>query len=70
MVTSSVFTGQTPLDTVQRSVTLVPAATPVIVVVGEEGVVMVAVPLTIDQAPVPVAGAVAAMVKEVVLHSI
>jgi len=56
------------LETVQRNVTLVPAATPVTVVVAEDGVVIVAEPLTIDHTPVPIAGAVAAMVKPEILH--
>ena len=38
---------------VHLTVALVPAATPVTVVVGEDGVVMVADPLTSVQVPVP-----------------
>ena len=41
-MTSSEASGQTPLLVVQRSVTEVPAATPVTVVVGEDGAVIVA----------------------------
>jgi hypothetical protein len=70
MVTSSVASAQTPLDTVHRKVTLVPAATPLTVEVGEVGEVIDADPLTIDQTPLPMAGGVAAMVKVEVLHKV
>ena len=69
-MTSSVETGHTPLEIVHRKVTLVPAVTPVTVVVGEEGAVIVAVPLTILHVPVPVTGVFAAMVKLEVLQSV
>ena len=68
MMMSSDELAQTPLLTVQRNVALLPAVTPVIVVVLEEGVVIVAEPLTTDHAPVPLAGLLAAMVKVEVLH--
>lgn len=52
IVTSSNVTGpQGPLFTVQRN-TLVPTAKPVIVVVGEDGLVIVPVPLVRVQVPV------------------
>jgi len=60
---SSIDTGQTPLDTVHLKVALLPEGTPVTVVVGDEGVVIVAEPLTTDQEPVPIAGLIAVMVK-------
>ena len=68
MVTSSVEAAHTPLEIVHRKVTLVPAVTAVTVVVGEEGSVMLAIPLTMDQAPVPVSGVLAAMVNVELLH--
>ena len=68
MTTSSVASAQIPLDTVHLKVALLPAASPVTVVVGEDGVVMVAVPLISDQAPVPTTGAAAAMVNVELLH--
>ena len=43
-----------PVPVVHLTVALVPAATPVTVVVGDEGVVMAADPLTNVQVPVPV----------------
>ena len=60
----------TPLEMVHLKVALDPAASPVTVVVGEDGVVMVAVPVTSDQLPVPTAGLLAAMVKVEVLHKV
>lgn len=53
---------------VQRKVAGVPAVTPVTPEVGEEGVVIVAVPLTTLQAPVPVVAVLPANVKEVLLQ--
>jgi len=70
IVISSVDAGHAPLEIVQRSVILVPAATPVMDVVGEDGVVIVAVPLTTDQSPLPIAGLLAAMLNVVVLHKV
>src|SRR3970282_1556279 len=62
--TSSVVGVQVPLSTVQRRVTEVPAATPVTVVVANEGsVIVTAGPPTWLHVPVPTAGATAAMVK-------
>ena len=59
-----------PMLTVHLSVTLLPAVTPVMVEVGDEAVVIVAVPLTMDHAPVPTIGLFAAMVKVEVLHNV
>ena len=67
---SSIEAAQTPLDIVHLSVTLLPAITPVTVVVPDAGAVMVAAPLIMDQAPVPTVGLLAAMVKEAVLHNV
>ena len=57
-----------PLVVVQRSVTFVPAGIPVTVEVGEEGVVIVAVPLTKLHTPVPVVGVLPVKVKLPLLH--
>jgi hypothetical protein len=62
-ITSSVAAVQGALVTVHLNVALVPAGTPVTPEVGEDGVVIVAVPLTTVHVPVPAAGAVAASVK-------
>jgi hypothetical protein len=59
---------QVPLVTVQRSEALVPAGTPVIVDEGEEGVVIVAVPLITLHRPEPVVGELPASVKVPLLH--
>ena len=59
-----------PLETVHLKVAVVPAAKPVTVVVALDGVVIVAVPLTNVHTPVPTEGAVAAIVKVVVLQSV
>ena len=59
-----------PLVVVHRKVTLLPAVTPVTVVVADAAVVIVAEPLTILQAPVPVVAAVAAMVNVLLLHCV
>jgi hypothetical protein len=69
-VISSWVEAQTPFDTVQRSTALVPAGTPVTVVVAEFKLVIVAVPLTILHTPVPTTGAVADMVNVPVLHCV
>ena len=66
--TSSVEVGQLPLAIVQRNVALVPSGTPVTPEVAEDGVVMVAVPLTTVHVPVPVVGAFPASVNEPLLH--
>ena len=56
--------------TVHFIVAVVPAVTPVIVVVGEPGVVIVAVPLTSVHTPVPTDGALCVIVKVDVLHKV
>jgi hypothetical protein len=61
--TSSVEAVQGALLMVQRKVTLDPLGTPVTVVVGEEALVIVPVPLTTVHAPVPTAAVLAARVK-------
>ncbi len=53
---------------VHLKVALAPTVKPVIVVVGELAVVIVAVPLVTVHAPVPVVGVLAAMVAVVTLH--
>jgi hypothetical protein len=68
--TTSSVEVQVPLVVVQRSVTLVPAVTLVTVVVADAAVVMVADPETMLHAPVPVVGAVAAIVNVLVLHKV
>jgi hypothetical protein len=52
-----------PLVIVHCKVTLLPEAIPVIVDVGDDGLVMVADPETIDHKPVPVVGAFPARVN-------
>jgi hypothetical protein len=59
---------QVPLLTVQRNVALVPAAIDVTVVVLKDGFVIVALPATMLHAPVPTVGAVAFIVKVLMLH--
>jgi hypothetical protein len=67
-VISATLVGQeAPFVTVQCITTELPAATPVTVVVGEVGFVIAAVPVTV-QRPVPVVGAVAAIMNVLVLH--
>jgi hypothetical protein len=67
-VISATLVGQeAPFVTVQCIITELPAATPVTVVVRDVGFVIVAVPVTV-QRPVPVVGAVAAMIKVLLLH--
>jgi hypothetical protein len=58
---------EAPFVIVQCITTEPPAATPVTVVVGDVGFVIVAEPVTV-QRPVPVVGAVAAMMKVPLLH--
>src|ERR1044072_1060613 len=53
---------------VHLNVALVPTGTPVTPDVGEEGVVIVAVPVTTLHAPVPVPGVLPASVKLPLLH--
>ena len=69
-MTSSVVGVHTPFVTVQRNVALEPAAIPVTVVVADDGSVIVALPLTMDHAPVPTTGFAAVMVKEDALQSV
>jgi hypothetical protein len=67
-VISATLVGQeAPFVTVQCITTKPPAATPVTVVVGDVGFVIVAVPVTV-QRPVPIVGAAAAMRKVPLLH--
>ena len=61
---------QVPFVTVHFIFALVPATTPVTVVVGEAGVVIVAVPLTSDHTPVPAVGVLWVMVNVEVLHKV
>ena len=61
---------QTPLDIVHLRVTLVPAATPVTVVVGEAALAIEPDPLTMLQEPAPTAGVLAAMVNVEVLQRV
>ena len=68
MVTSSVDTAQAPLLIVHLKVTLPPMVKPVMVLVAEFGVVIVAVPAIKLQVPLPVAGTFAAKVAVVTLH--
>ena len=66
--TSSVVEAHEPLETVQLSVALVPMGTHVTEVLNEFMFVMVAVPLTNDHTPVPIAGLVAFNVKVPFAH--
>src|SRR5262245_21398586 len=59
---------QVALVMVQRSVALVPAGTPVMVVVADAGVVIEAVPLWSVHTPVPGAAAFAVLVKVATLQ--
>ena len=68
MITSSVEL-QVPLVMVQRNVILVLVGTEVTVVVADDGVVIVEVPLTNDHAPVPDVGLFPAKVNVDVLHN-
>ena len=67
---SSCVGAHTPLLVVQRSVAVLPAVMPVMVVVAEFILVIVAVPLTTVQVPVPIAAGVAAIVNVLVLHCV
>ena len=67
-IISSCVVAHTPLPTVHLKVAVV--VTPVIVVVGEFRLVIVAVPLTTLQVPVPIAAGVADIVKVVLLHCV
>ena len=59
---------QLPFVIVHRKVALLPAASPVTVLVFDVGVVIVTAPLTILHKPVPVVAAVPAKVKLPLLH--
>ena len=65
---SSVEFVQAPLLIVHLNVALAPTVKPVNVVVGEEAVVIVAVPDTTLHVPVPVVGVLPAIVAVVTLH--
>ena len=67
---SSLDTVQLPLLMVHLNVALDPTVRPVMVVVGELEVVIVAVPLTTLHAPVPVVGVLPAIVAVVTLHKL
>lgn len=66
--TTSSVEEHVPLVMVHRRVALVPTGTPVTVDVADEGVVIVAVPLTTLQTPVPVVAALPARVKDPLLQ--
>ena len=68
IVISSVLFVQAPLLIVHLNVALAPTVKPVIVVVGLLAVVIVAVPDTTLQLPVPVVAVLPAMVAVVTLH--
>jgi hypothetical protein len=68
ILTSSVELLQAPFDIVHLNTAVLPETRPVTEDVGEEGVVIVAVPETTDQVPVPVVGVFPASVVELVLH--
>ena len=59
---------QSPLVTVHLTVAVVPATNPVTVVVGEEGVVIVALPLISVHTPAPGDGVLCVIVKLPLLH--
>ena len=61
---------QVPFVISHRSTALVPAGTPETVLVGEDGVVIVAVPLTTDHNPVPTVGVLPARVNVELLHCV
>ncbi len=68
VTTTSLNVEHDPLLIVQRSVALLPAGTPVIVVVGEPVLVIVAIPDCNVHTPAPGPAAFAAIVKVPVLH--
>ena len=68
IITSSVEEVQAPLAMVHLKVAVPPTTSPVKVEVGEEAVVIVAVPDTTVQVPVPVAGVLPAKVVVVTLQ--
>ena len=59
-----------PFVTVQRTVAFVPDVMPVIVVVGDPGVVIVAKPLIKVHTPLPTLGLLCVMVKVLVLQRV
>ena len=65
---SSKLAKQLPLEIVQRNVAFVPAAMPVMVVVGEEALVIVAAPDCTLHKPVPTNGTLATIGKVLLLH--
>lgn len=68
MLTSSVVVEQAPLVILHLITTVVPGTKLVIVVVGEFGDVIVAVPLTTVHVPVPIVAVLPAKVAVVKLH--
>ena len=66
MISSKVL--QLPFTMVQRSTIVLPAVTPVIVVVGEFKEVIVPVPLIFVQVPVPGVAVLPARVNDGLLH--
>ena len=70
MSTSSVLAGQAPLAIVHRSVAVVPGTKPVSPDDGDDGVVMVAVPDTTLQLPVPITGVLPERVAVVTLQRV
>ena len=68
IITSSLELAQAPLLMVHLNVTLLPIVKPVMVLVGELAVVIVAVPATTVHAPVPVVAVLPAKVAVVTLH--
>ena len=70
ITTSSVELVQPPLLMVHLRVALAPTTKPVNPLVGEEAVVIVAVPDTTVQVPVPVVGVLPAKVVVVTLHKL
>ena len=67
---SSKVVAQMPFPTVHLKVELVPAAIPVIVVVADVELVIVAVPENTVQVPLPTTGDVALIVNVLVLHCV
>jgi hypothetical protein len=70
MVTRLLVDKQSGLEMVQRKVTDVPGVKPLIVLVGEFGLLIIALPETIVQRPVPTSGVLPARVAVVVPQTI
>ena len=70
MATVSTELGQVPLEIFQSSIDVPPIVNEVTPEVGEDGVVIAAVPEITDQVPVPTTGEFAASVTKVTLHSV